>query len=135
MVLEAYERMLKDVNASHILIAVNENASDKEDKIAYEKALSIRKEIITNKTNFKDAAKKYSTDKFSAENYLGYFTVFMMVYDFETAAYTTPVGEISMPVETKYGYHIIKVEDIRDAVGLLRLHILCLKLVMGINKH
>ncbi len=123
MVLEAYERMLKDVNASHILIAVNENASDKEDKIAYEKALSIRKEIITNKTNFKDAAKKYSTDKFSAENggVLGYFTVFMMVYDFETAAYTTPVGEISMPVRTQYGYHIIKVEDIRDAVGVIEV--------------
>ena len=41
----------------------------------------------------------------------------MMVYDFETAAYTTPIGEISQPVKTKYGYHILKVNEKRKAVG------------------
>jgi len=41
----------------------------------------------------------------------------MMVYDFETAAYNTAVGDISEPVKTKYGYHLLKINDIRKAVG------------------
>ena len=45
----------------------------------------------------------------------------MMVYDFETAAYETPIGEISMPVRTKYGYHLVKVNDKRDAVGKVKV--------------
>lgn len=48
---------------------------------------------------------------------LGYFTGMQMVYPFETAAYTTKIGQISMPVRTKFGYHIIKVMDMRDAQG------------------
>jgi len=45
----------------------------------------------------------------------------MMVYDFESAAYTTKIGEISLPVKTKYGYHLIKVDDKRDAVGTVQV--------------
>jgi peptidyl-prolyl cis-trans isomerase SurA len=48
---------------------------------------------------------------------LGYFTVFNMVYPFENAAYETPVGEISQPVRTRFGYHLIKVNDKKDALG------------------
>ena len=45
----------------------------------------------------------------------------MMVYDFETAKYNTAVGEISMPVKTKYGYHIISVSDKRNAIGEVKV--------------
>ena len=45
----------------------------------------------------------------------------MMVYDFETAAYQTKIGDVSMPVKTKYGYHLIKVNDRRDAVGTVKV--------------
>ena len=70
-----------------------------------------------------DAAKKYSDDKSALVNGgdLGYFTAFMMVYDFETAAYNTAVGKISMPVKTKYGYHIISVKDKRNAIGEVKV--------------
>jgi peptidyl-prolyl cis-trans isomerase SurA len=56
---------------------------------------------------------------------LGYFTAFQMVYQFEDAAYNTPVGQISMPVRTKFGYHILKILDKRPAQGeILTAHIL-----------
>jgi peptidyl-prolyl cis-trans isomerase SurA len=51
---------------------------------------------------------------------LGYFTVFDMVYPFETGAYNTKEGEISMPVRSDFGYHIIKVKSITDAMGSIQ---------------
>jgi peptidyl-prolyl cis-trans isomerase SurA len=119
MLNESYNRMKEDINASHILLAVDEKASDKEEKRAYDKALVIRESIISGKVSFSEAAKNNSDDKSAEFNGgdLGYFTVFMMVYDFETAAYGTSIGDISMPIKTKYGYHLIKVNDKRDAVG------------------
>jgi peptidyl-prolyl cis-trans isomerase SurA len=123
MLKEAYERMKQDVKASHILIQVDEKASVKEEKIAYDKILAIRSDIIADKISFTDAAKKNSDDKSAITNggNLSYFTAFMMVYDFESAAYSTKIGEISMPIKTKYGYHIIKVTDKREAVGEVKV--------------
>ena len=123
MLVEAYERMKQDVKASHILIAVDEKATVKQEKEAYDKVLAIRSQIIANTISFSDAAKNNSDDKSAISNggNLSYFTAFMMVYDFETAAYKTEIGEISMPVKTKYGYHIIKVTDKREAVGEVKV--------------
>ena len=116
---ESYSRIQKDINASHILIKVNQNANDNERKSAFDKALKIKKSIIEGAISFSEAAKKYSDDKsaLTNEGNLGYFTAFMMVYNFESAAYNTSINEISEPVKTKYGYHLIKVNDIRSAVG------------------
>ena len=112
---EALERIQYDINASHILINIENDNNDE----ALDKIQKIRSEIIDEEISFEDAAIKYSDDKSSKENQgnLGYFTAFMMVYDFESAAYTTKVGEISKPVKTKYGYHLIRVNEKRDAVG------------------
>ena len=123
MLIEAYDRMKQDVKASHILISVDEKATVKSEKIAYENALAIRSKIIAGKISFSDAAKKNSDDKSALNNggNLSYFTAFMMVYNFETAAYSTKIGEISMPIKTKYGYHIIKVTDKREAVGEVKV--------------
>jgi len=119
MLTEAYDRMKQDIKASHILIAVDEKATVQQEKEAYDKVLAIRSSILANTISFAAAAKKNSADKSALTNdgNLSYFTAFMMVYDFESAAYSTKVGEISMPVKTKYGYHIIKVTDKRIAVG------------------
>lgn len=118
LVEEAYQRSLYEVNASHILLMLDENASDEEVKKVYAKALSVYEEAVKAK-DFSDVAKKYSEDPSVKDNggALGYFSAFRMVYPFETAAYTTAVGQISKPVRSKFGYHIVKVNDKRANRG------------------
>ena len=137
MLTESYSRMQKDINASHILITVDEKATDKDEKAAYNKALEIRKSIIDGKVSFSEAAKNNSDDKSAASNggNLGYFTAFMMVYDFETAAYATAIGEISMPIKTKYGYHLIQVNNKRDAVGQVKVAHIMFKTGQGADEN
>jgi peptidyl-prolyl cis-trans isomerase SurA len=50
---------------------------------------------------------------------LGYFSVLEMIYPFETAAYTTPVGQVSQPVRTQFGYHLVYVQDKIPAIAKL----------------
>ena len=123
MLSEAYERMKQDIKASHILIAIDENSSVQKEKLAYDKILSIRSSILDSTISFETAAKNNSDDKSALNNggNLSYFTAFMMVYDFESAAYSTDIGEISMPIRTKYGYHIILVTDKRKASGEVKV--------------
>lgn len=116
---EAYERMQSEVKASHILVSVKPDASPSDTLKAYNKALELKKRI-DNGEDFADVAAE-SDDPSAKTNKgdLGYFTAFQMVYPFETAAYTTPVGEVSMPIRSNYGYHIIKVTDKRKARGTI----------------
>lgn len=121
LIKEAYERMKHDVNASHILINVDPSALPKDTLIAYNKALKIRDRILKGE-DFGTVAIETSEDPSAKTNKgnLGYFNVLHMVYPFETAAYTTKVGEVSMPVRTRFGYHIVKVNDKRTARGTMR---------------
>ncbi len=83
--------------------------------------------ISTSGDKFTAVAKKTSEDPSAADNGgdLGYFTSLQMVYPFETAAYKANVGEITMPVRTRFGYHIIKIEDKRPSQGeILTAHIM-----------
>ncbi|MCF8276010.1 MAG: peptidylprolyl isomerase [Flavobacteriales bacterium] len=120
LVQEAYERSLKDMHASHILIKVGPDALPKDTLAAYNKIEGIRKQAL--KGDFSALARKYSEDPSAKENGgdLGWFSVLRMVYPFESAAYTTPIGEVSMPVRTRFGYHIIKVLGSREAQGEIR---------------
>ncbi len=132
LVEEAYKRYLKEINASHILVMVGENASPADTLKAYNKILDIRKKALSG-TPFEELANKYSEDKYGDEGVqnggnLGYFSVLRMVYPFENGAYKTKVGEISEPVRTRFGYHLIKVNDIRDNRGSIAIaHIMILK--------
>ncbi|MAX05988.1 MAG: hypothetical protein CMD19_06095 [Flavobacteriales bacterium] len=137
MLTESYNRICKDINASHILIATNENATDKEERDAYEKAIEIRKSIIEGEISFSEAAKNNSDDRSAVSNggNLGYFTAFMMVYDFETAAYETAIDDISEPIKTKYGYHLIRVNDKRDAFGQVQVAHIMFKTGIGADKN
>ncbi|MBN9283217.1 MULTISPECIES: peptidylprolyl isomerase [unclassified Flavobacterium] len=126
---EAYKRSLKEIKASHILINVDENASPADTLKAYNQALDIRKKAIAGE-DFGDLAARFSQDPSAKDNKgdLGYFSVFRMVYPFETAAYKTKKGEISMPVRTRFGYHLVKVNDIRDNRGQVTVaHIMLMK--------
>ena len=126
LVNELYNRTTKEVNASHILLNVSRDATPEQDKEILDKILKIRQEIIDGK-DFEEAAKEYSQDPSAKTNSgkLGYFTAFQMVTPFENAAFTTPVGQISEPVKTTFGYHLVKVNDIRDNKGeILVAHIM-----------
>jgi peptidyl-prolyl cis-trans isomerase SurA len=113
LVKEAYDRMLYDVKASHILIRIDEAETDTlqvyndilklRDRVINEGYDKVQKEVHDGKTIF-------------AEN-LGYFTVLRMVYPFENKAYNTKVGEVSMPFRTRFGFHIVQVEDKRPSRG------------------
>ena len=131
---EAYQRKLKDIRASHILIRCEKNALPSDTLKAYNKAMDIRKKALARGADFAALADQYSDDpsakgmKATDQNParpgnhgdLGYFTVFDMVYPFETGAYNTKEGEISMPVRSSYGYHIIKVQSVTDAMGSIQ---------------
>ncbi len=116
LLLEEYNRMNKEINASHIMIMVEEKASPEDTLIAYNKLLELRKRILSGE-DFSAIAKAYSQDPSVVNNggNLGWFGAFRMVYPFESAAYSTPPGHISMPVRSNYGFHIIKVNEIRTA--------------------
>lgn len=118
LVQEAYNRMLKEIKASHILFLVDENAAPKDTLKAYQKAMAVRERILKGE-DFGKLAQELSEDPSAKDNKgdLGYFSVFRMVYPFETGAYNTKKGEVSKPVRSRFGYHLIKVDDIRDNRG------------------
>ncbi len=111
----AYYRTKYERKASHILI---KTTPDTDTIQAWQRITEIRKELI-NGADFNELAFRYSEDPSAKQNRgeLGYFSAFMMVYPFEDAACKTPVGEISVPVKTRFGYHLIKVEDERESKG------------------
>ncbi|WP_196260631.1 peptidylprolyl isomerase [Pelagibacterium limicola] len=103
----AYEEMVADfeaqpeVRARHILVPTLEEAQ------------AIRAEIEGGRS-FADAAAEHGTDGTRATGGdLGYFSTGMMVAPFEQAAFALEVGELSQPVQTQFGWHLIQLEDRR----------------------
>lgn len=129
---ETIDRARYHVRASHILIMLPDDASPKDTLAAYHKIMKIRDEII-NGLDFNEAAVRYSDDKSAQDRInpqtrrvqhgnrgeLGYFSVLEMIYPFECAAYSTSVGQVSMPVRTQFGYHLVYVQDKIPAVAKL----------------
>ena len=115
---QAYERMTLEIRAAHLLVSLKANPSPQDTLAAYNKALSYRDRIMRGE-DFSAVARAYSDDPSAKMNGgdLGYFTVFQMVYPFEEAAYSLQTGELSRPVRTKFGYHLIRVADRRMARG------------------
>lgn len=119
MIKEVYHRLKNEVRVSHILIGFpNNSESPKAD--AYIKALQINEEIEKGE-NFEVLAEKYSQDPSVKINKgdIGWFKAFKMVTPFEDEAYALKVGEVSMPIETQFGYHIIKKTGERASMGKL----------------
>ena len=104
----------KEVKASHILFRVPPNATPEEQEKIKEKAESVL-EMAKKGEDFAKLAREYSDDP-SKENGgdLGYFKRGRMIKEFEDAAFSLKKGEISGLVKTSYGYHIIKVDDIKE---------------------
>ena len=118
LIKEAYERYKQEVRASHILVKVDEHAAPSDTLKAYNQILDIRTKANDGE-DFGALAQQYSDDPSAKTNKgnLGYFTAFQMVYPFESGAYNTAVGEISQPLRTRFGYHILKVHDKRPTLG------------------
>lgn len=116
LVLEAYNRSLTEVRASHILVRLKKNSTDT--IAAYTKISDIRQSILDG-ADFSAVAKEKSEDPSAKSNSgdLGYFSVFRMVYPFENAAFSTPKGELSEIFRTQFGYHFLKVMDTRKSMG------------------
>ena len=122
---EAYERMKEDVEVSHILVRIPQGATPADTLGAWKKINSALKRL--DKEDFAKVAKEISEDQSAEENggYIGWVTAFRTVYPFETVAFNTPVGKISAPVRTAFGYHIIKVHNRRKSQGeILVSHIM-----------
>ena len=113
MLNEAYLRTKTEIKASHILIRIEDKDLD---------TLDIYNKLISYREDFKNydlayLIKKYHDGKNICVEDLGYFSAFKMIYSFESKAYETKVGDISMPFRTRFGFHILKVEDKRESLG------------------
>lgn len=125
---ELYDRMQWEVDVSHILIRLSEQASEEIEKIALERIEAARKELVAGK-DFSEVAVSYSQDRSVSENKgrLGYRRAKLPdgFYDLESTIYNTPVGEVSGPVRSRLGYHLVKVHDKRKTKGNFEIaHIL-----------
>lgn len=101
----------EQVEASHILIKVDENADEQAVAKAKEEALRVYEQAVKS-VNFSELAKAYSQGPSAASGgYLGRFDKTSMVKPFADAAFAMKVGDISQPVRTRFGWHIIKVTD------------------------
>ncbi|WP_026896950.1 peptidylprolyl isomerase [Daejeonella oryzae] len=118
LIVEAYERSQKIINASHILVLCAPQATPADTLIAYNKIRDIKDQAL-NGSSFEELASRYSEEPGAAgsKGSVGNFTAFQMLYPFETAAYTTPKGKISSIVRTRFGYHIIKINDVLPNPG------------------
>ena len=101
----------EEVRASHILIKVEPQANESQKAVAQKKMKEIQ-DKLKNGEDFAALAKKFSQCPSGAKNGdLGYFSRGKMVKPFEEAAFALKPGEVSDIVETKFGYHLIKVID------------------------
>lgn len=118
----AYSRLQEIVKASHILLSFPSNAS-LDDSIAVLRMAEKIQSQAKNGADFGKLATEHSQDPSASVNNgaLGYFTAMQMVYPFEAAAYDLRVGDISDPVLTDFGYHIIKLEDRKPNPGEIRV--------------
>jgi peptidyl-prolyl cis-trans isomerase SurA len=124
MVTEAYNRTATEVRCSHILIKLDPNASPKDTLAAHNRLIGLKARIDKGEDFASVAKSKNGSEDPSVVNNggdLGYFTAFQMVYPFEEKAYNTPVGQVSEPFRTRFGYHILKVTDKRPARGTIKV--------------
>ncbi|MDZ7738985.1 MAG: peptidylprolyl isomerase [Bacteroidales bacterium] len=118
----AYERYKTEINAYHILVRCPADAPAEDTLKAYNKAMNIRQRITLGEP-FESVAKGASDDPTAIMNggNLGFFTVFQTPLPFENAAYRMRVGELSIPVRTSSGYHIIKIQDKNPNPGRIKV--------------
>lgn len=121
LIREAYDRSKWEIDVSHILIMCDANATPADTLAAWNKIVAVWNRLKKG-DDFGKLAAELSQDPSAKKNngHLGFFTVFQMVYPFESAAYNTPVGSFSAPFRTRFGYHIVKVNQRIAARGQVK---------------
>lgn len=124
LVKEQYERMKVNVNIDHLMLPLGKDFADNKVQLALADSL---RACLKAGENWDSIVMKYSIDPSRARNggHYGFITAGTFPYSFEYAAFNTPVGEISQPIRTDFGLHVIRVNDIRPDEGTVRArHIL-----------
>jgi peptidyl-prolyl cis-trans isomerase SurA len=129
LIKEAYDRLLSEVNVSHILIRCDRSADPTKVSAIEKRMTEIKKALQRDPSekNFSDLASSDSEDPGSKSTggALGYLTALQVVYEFENAAYETPVEGISDVFRTDFGFHILRVNAKRANLGEVKArHIL-----------
>ena len=132
---EAYDRTMNEVNVSHIMIKLAENPSPEDTLKAFTRITDIQKKLLAGES-FEKLAEELSEDPSAKQNKgkIGFISAFRIpIYTFENAAYNTKVGGISKPIRTKFGYHIIKVNDKRISPGEVKIAHIMIAVPQGSN--
>ena len=133
---EAFKRMQEDVDFSHVLIKINPGASEKKEEEAYIKAMEVLKRLQAGE-EFSKVAREMSDDATVAKNEgrIGYITALLPdgFYDLETALYTLPKKKYSTPIRSKLGYHIVLVNNRRNARGEIEVSQILIRSKRGAN--
>jgi peptidyl-prolyl cis-trans isomerase SurA len=103
-----------EIHARHVLIQVPADAKPEVVEASHQKALDVMRQARAG-ADFAELAKKYSQGPSAAQGGdLGWFRRGTMVAEFENAAFALKKGEVAEPVRTKFGFHVIKVDDVRQ---------------------
>lgn len=113
---EAYQRMLKNVEVVNIFLSPGR---DETSAAAQKQRIDSLYQCLKNGENIEDLAYKHSEDRTAKKRRgsLGYIKSGTFPYAFEKVAYETPVGEFSEPFRTNFGWHLLKVTNVRDDRG------------------
>jgi peptidyl-prolyl cis-trans isomerase SurA len=118
-IIQLIERRGEKINARHILARLSTTAND--DSAAYRTARQCRDDILSGKYSFVEAARKFSQDKTTqdAGGDLGWFEADQLeIPAFRQAAQTLAVSEMTKPVKTQFGYHLVRLDERRESRAL-----------------
>lgn len=122
---KAYERKNIETEVSHILLRLPRQYFPKDTIAVWNKIMEIRDKIVTGGEDFNAAAYEYSEDPSAKQvdrgGYMNWIPAAMFVDEFEDAMYQLPINEVSQPVRTAFGYHLIKVHNRRPASGEVKV--------------
>ena len=129
---QAYQRSLVELNGWHILVSLPSQANPEDTLKAWKKAIGIKERILQGE-DFEQVARSSSDNPSVKINggHLGYFTAFQMIMPFEDAAYGLRNGQLSDPVRSPFGYHIIRITDRRPSSGKIKVAHIMLALPPG----
>lgn len=134
MIREIYERKKTELNVSHIILSPQENEA-LDSATAVDQLLHARERILKG-ADFGTVARELSDDPSVANNggNLGYFTALRYVPEFEEVCYELEPGEVSMPFQTRFGYHIVQLNDKRPSRGQVKVAHIMLMTPQGLSQ-